>query len=75
MYVTGHSMGGAGALYAGTTKRFAAVVPVAPAGSVRAAELTLTLALTLILTLTLTLTLTLIHSSNPNPRILTLTLT
>ena len=39
LYVTGHSMGGAGALYAGTTKRFAAVVPVAPAGSVRAAEL------------------------------------
>ena len=35
MYVTGHSMGGAGALYAGTTRRFAAVVPVAPAGSVR----------------------------------------
>ena len=31
LYVTGHSMGGAGALYAGTTRRFAAVVPVAPA--------------------------------------------
>ena len=39
LYVTGHSMGGAGALVAATTKRFAAVVPVAPAGSVRPAEL------------------------------------
>jgi predicted peptidase len=38
-YVTGHSMGGAGALYAGTTRRFAAVVPVAPAGSVPPSEL------------------------------------
>jgi len=39
LYVTGHSMGGAGALGAGTTRRFAAVVPVAPAGSVRASDL------------------------------------
>ena len=39
LYVTGHSMGGAGALYAAATKRFAAVVPVAPAGSARPADL------------------------------------
>jgi len=39
LYVTGHSMGGAGALVAATSKRFAAVVPVAPAGSVRPSEL------------------------------------
>ena len=32
-------MGGAGALVAATSKRFAAVVPVAPAGSVRPSEL------------------------------------
>jgi len=38
-YVTGHSMGGFGALVAGTTGRFAAVVPVAPAGAVRPSEL------------------------------------
>ena len=37
--LTGHSMGGAGALLAATTKRFAACVPVAPAGSVRPSEL------------------------------------
>lgn len=39
VYVTGHSMGGYGALLAGTTRRFAAVVPVAPAGAVRAEQL------------------------------------
>ena len=38
-YVTGHSMGGAGALSAATLRRFAAVVPVAPAGSVRPNDL------------------------------------
>jgi len=38
-YITGHSMGGAGALYAAASRRFAAVVPVAPAGSVRPADL------------------------------------
>ena len=38
-YVTGHSMGGAGAIAAGTLRRFAAVVPVAPAGSVPPREL------------------------------------
>ncbi|CAE7406760.1 unnamed protein product [Symbiodinium natans] len=32
LYVTGHSMGGAGALFAATSKRFAAAVPVAPSG-------------------------------------------
>eukprot|EP00927_Polykrikos_kofoidii_P035142 TRINITY_DN29718_c0_g1_i1.p1 TRINITY_DN29718_c0_g1~~TRINITY_DN29718_c0_g1_i1.p1 ORF type:complete len:274 (-),score=37.69 TRINITY_DN29718_c0_g1_i1:143-964(-) len=39
VYVTGHSMGGYGALIAGTTGRFAAVVPVAPAGAVQARDL------------------------------------
>lgn len=39
-YVTGHSMGGAGALAAAAgTQRFAAVVPVAPSGRVKAAAL------------------------------------
>lgn len=39
-YVTGHSMGGAGALVAAaTTNRFAACVPVAPAGAVRPGHL------------------------------------
>jgi len=33
LYVTGHSMGGYGALLAATSHRFAAVVPVAPAGA------------------------------------------
>jgi len=35
VYVTGHSMGGSGALHAATTGRFAACAPVAPAGSAR----------------------------------------
>ena len=38
-YVTGHSMGGGGALAAGATRRFAAVAPVAPAGHVPPAAL------------------------------------
>ena len=40
-YVTGHSMGGGGALLTAAAKphRFAAVVPVAPSGSARASEL------------------------------------
>ena len=39
LYVTGHSMGGAGATYAATTGRFAACVPVAPAGTAGARTL------------------------------------
>lgn len=39
VYVTGHSLGGAGALHAATTRKFAACVPVAPAGGVRPAAL------------------------------------
>ena len=39
LYVTGHSMGGSGALHAATTRRFAACAPVAPAGSARPAAL------------------------------------
>ena len=38
-YVTGHSMGGGGAVIAGTTKRFAAVVPVAGTATVPAEAL------------------------------------
>eukprot|EP00913_Durusdinium_trenchii_P034365 g32150.t1 len=36
LYVTGHSMGGAGALHAATSARFAAAVPVAPSAAPRA---------------------------------------
>eukprot|EP00630_Chrysocystis_fragilis_P004626 CAMPEP_0197399742 /NCGR_PEP_ID=MMETSP1165-20131217/15696_1 /TAXON_ID=284809 /ORGANISM="Chrysocystis fragilis, Strain CCMP3189" /LENGTH=430 /DNA_ID=CAMNT_0042925767 /DNA_START=36 /DNA_END=1326 /DNA_ORIENTATION=+ len=40
LYVTGHSMGGAGALVAAaTTRKFAACAPVAPAGAVRPRDL------------------------------------
>ena len=39
LYVTGHSMGGGGALLAASTRKFAACVPVAPSGSARPAEL------------------------------------
>tara|TARA_B110001450_G_C17539366_1_gene447984 strand:- start:93 stop:689 length:597 start_codon:yes stop_codon:yes gene_type:complete len=38
-YVTGHSMGGGGAVSAGTTKKFAAVVPVAGTAAVPAESL------------------------------------
>ncbi|CAE8708526.1 unnamed protein product [Polarella glacialis] len=40
LYITGHSMGGAGALMAAAaTRRFAAVVPVAPSGAPKPADL------------------------------------
>eukprot|EP00434_Breviolum_minutum_P024844 symbB.v1.2.021942.t1/scaffold1929.1/size95800/6 len=38
LYVTGHSMGGAGALLAATSHRFAAAVPVAASGAPRASS-------------------------------------
>ncbi|CAJ1430229.1 unnamed protein product [Effrenium voratum] len=39
LYVTGHSMGGAGALFAASSGRFAAAVPVAPSGAPAAERL------------------------------------